>query len=600
MREGSLASNEKAASAGLPGLALRPLLALSRNPWDVVLLPLAIAAMFLFVWGTGRMAAPYAPGAALAVSLDPALLPYYALRTSLRMGIALAVSLVFTFAYASWAAKSERAGRILVPLLDIAQSVPILGFLSITLVGFIRLFPGSLLGPEAAAIFAIFTSQAWNMTFSFYASLRQIPAELYQVAAAFRLSAWQRFWRLELPFALPNLIWNAMMSVAGGWFFVVAAEAIQVEGYDIELPGVGSCIAAAIRERDLGAIGWALATMLAVILLADQLVFRPLVAWSERFRLESVAGAAPPRSWLLDALHRSRLAGLASRALAACWEVSLKLARRLPERRAPRRVRWQLWVRRREREAGRLLSRYGTVAAAVLAAAATVALMRFVRTEVGYAEIGEVFALGAATGLRVAVLTVAACLFWIPVGVWIGLRPRLAQRVQPVIVFFAAFPANLLFPFAVLLILRWRLEPEIWLSPLMILGTQWYILFNVIAGTMAIPGDLAEAARSLQLRGLRLWKRLWLPAVFPSCVTGALTAAGGAWNASVVAEVVSWGSTTITATGLGAYIAAQTAAGDHPRIVLGVSVMSLYVVVLNRALWERLYAVARRRFTLLS
>lgn len=584
----------------MPKPLLRPVLALSRNPWDVVLLPGAIGAMFLFAWGSAQMAGPYTPGAPLPpLSLDPGRLPYYALRTSLRMGLALAASLAFTFVYASWAAKSERAGKLLVPLLDVLQSVPILGFLSITIVGFIELFPGSLLGPEFAAVFAIFTSQAWNMTFSFYASLRQIPPELYQAASVFRLSAWQRFWRLEVPFAMPNLVWNAMMSVAGGWFFVVAAEAIQVEGYDIDLPGVGSYIALAIRNRDLGAIGWALAAMLGVIVLTDQLLFRPLVAWSERFKFESAGGVPAPRSWLLDALRRSRIGAALASGGRGLWEFSLAALRPLPARPALRRVRWELWLRRRERGLDRLAARHGTVALAVLAAASTVGLMRFVRTEVGFAEIGNVFLLGAATGLRVLVLTALASIVWVPAGVWIGRRPRLAQRLQPVIVFLAAFPANLLFPFAVVFILRWRLDPQIWLSPLMILGTQWYILFNVIAGARALPAELAEAARSLGLRGVPKWRRLWLPAVFPSYVTGALTASGGAWNASVVAEVASWGDTTLTATGIGAYIAAQTAAGDHPRIVLGVAVMSLYVVVLNRALWERLYVAARRRFVLL-
>ena len=545
--------------------------------------------LFLLAWGSSQMAVPFRPGQTLPLSLDPAVLPLYALRTTLRMAAAMLASIAFTFVYGSLAAKSERLGRILVPLLDILQSVPILGFLSITVVGFLRLFPGSLLGPEAAAIFAIFTSQAWNMAFSFYASLRMIPKELYQVSAVFQFSAWQRFWQLEVPFALPNLVWNAMMSVAGGWFFVVAAEAIQVEGYNILLPGVGSYISLAIQQRDLGAIGWAMLTMLAVIVATDQLVFRPLVAWAERFKFEFTEAQEAPRSWLLDLLRRGRLMPLAAAATARLWESTLARFPRLPAVPVPRPRRWM------RRSVG-LLDRYWGLLVVAAAAASVAALAHFVRAEVAWGEIGQVFLLGLATATRVALLTLLASLVWVPIGVWIGLNPKWSQRIQPLVVFLAAFPANLMFPVAVSGIIAWRLDPEIWLSPLMILGTQWYILFNVIGAAAALPGDLREAAASLGLRGWQRWRRLLLPAIFPAYVTGGLTASGGAWNASVVAEVVSWGNTTLTATGIGAYIAAQTAAGDHPRIALGVAVMSLFVVLLNRIVWERLYGFARQRF----
>lgn len=560
------------------------------NRWDIVLLPLVVGLLFLLAWGSGEMAQPFQPGEPMAISLDPANLPEYALRTTLRMAAAMLASLVFTFVYASLAARSERAGRILIPLLDVLQSVPILGFLSITVVGFIKLFPGSLLGPECAAIFAIFTSQAWNMAFTFYSSLRMIPKDLYQVAAAFRLSAWQRFWKLEVPYAVPGLVWNAMMSVAGGWFFVVAAEAISVEGFSIQLPGIGSYIALAIQQKDLGAIGWAIATMLIVILATDQLVFRPLTAWSERFKFEFAEAQDAPRSWLLDVLRRAQLAALLARLTAWWWEASSRLLRNLPAPQAIR-LRWRL-----ARRGVRFIDRYWNLLLAIAAAASIVVLVRFVHSEVGYGEIGQVFLLGLWTALRVAVLIALASLFWVPIGIWIGLHPRLAARAQPAVIFLAAFPANLLFPLAVTAIIQYQLNPEIWLSPLMILGTQWYILFNVIGGAAALPSDLREVAANLGLSRWLLWRRLLLPAVFPAYVTGGLTASGGAWNASVVAEVVSWGTTTLTATGIGAYIAAQTTAGDHPRIALGVAVMSLYVVVLNRSVWERLYLFARQRF----
>lgn len=583
-------------SASGPLRAFGVLHAALPNRWDVVLLPLVLGTIILVAWGGKQMAVPYAPGETLPLTLDPAHLPGYALRTTLRMALAMVASLLFTFTYGGLAAKSARAERVLIPLLDILQSVPILGFLSITVVGFLKLFPGSLLGPEFAAVFAIFTSQAWNMAFSFYASLRMIPKDLYQVASLYRLSAWQRFWRLEAPYAVPNLVWNAMMSVAGGWFFVVAAEAISVEGYDIDLPGIGSYIALAIKHKDWAAIGYAIVTMLVVIMASDQLVFRPLVAWSERFRFEFAAAQEPPRSWLLAVLRRARLAKLLLRIGERLWDATARAPRRLPKlplrplstfrRRAGR------LIRRNER----LLDRYWAGILIAVAVASTVGLARFVNSEVSLAEIAHVFLLGLVTASRVTVLIILASLLWVPIGVWIGLHPQWNQRVRPIVIFLAAFPANLVFPLAVSGILVWHLDPEIWLSPLMILGTQWYILFNVIAGAAALPGDLKEVAANMGLRRAQLWRRVLLPTIFPSYVTGGLTASGGAWNASVVSEVVTWGATTLSATGIGAYIAAQTTAGDHPRIALGVAVMSLYVVLINRILWKQLYLIAQRRF----
>lgn len=573
-----------------PSSLIRLSAALAPNRWDILLLPLVLALFMLFAWGVKQMGAPYTPGAPSAITLDPALLPIYALRTLLRMALAMAASLAFTLVYGTIAAKSERAGRIMIPLLDILQSVPILGFMSLTLVGFLKLFPNVFLGPELAAVFALFTSQAWNMAFSFYASLRAIPQELYQVAALFRLTAWQRLWKLEVPFALPSLIWNAMMSVAGGWFFIVAAEAIQVEGYDIALPGVGSYIALAIRERNLAAIGYAIGAMMAVIVLTDQLVFRPLLAWGERFKSELTAAQERPRSWVLEVLRRARLTALMRRASASLWEASLRMFRRMPQRHVRHRL------RRPDRAARLWLARTGNLLLIVVAAASTIALVRFIHSEVSTGEVARVFLYGAITALRVALMIALATLLWVPIGVWIGLRPRLASRAQPLVVFLAAFPANLVFPIVVSAVVARHLDPEIWLSPLMVLGTQWYILFNVIAGAAALPADLREAADNLGLHGWAKWRRVLLPAVFPTYVTGGLTASGGAWNASVVAEVVSWGNTTLQATGLGGYIAMQTVAGDHPRIALGVAVMSLYVIMLNRTVWERLYRLARSRY----
>ena len=572
---------------GLPLIAwpsrLRP------NAWDLIALPLVLGVVGLVAWGGMAMGAHYQVGEALPLSLDPWHLPQYALRTVLRMAAALLASLAFSLSYAALAAKSRQAEKILIPILDILQSVPILGFLSITVTGFIWLFPGRLLGVECAAIFAIFTSQAWNMTFSLYQSLRTVPVELIEAARMYHLSAWQRFWRLEVPHAVPSLVWNMMMSVSGGWFFVVAAEAITVSGQTILLPGIGSYIAIAIQHRDLGAIGWAVLVMLVVILLYDQLLFRPLLAWSRKFAGDSRADEDNVRPWFLIVLQRARLFDLVQSGVLAinrAVDGALgALLRTMPARPATRR-------------ASPLFERLFDLGLLLLAAIALLWIVLFIRGRVALAEIGWVFVLGGITALRVMVLIALASLIWVPVGVWIGLRPRMADRAQPIVQFLAAFPANLFFPAAVVLILHFRLNVEIWLSPLMILGTQWYILFNVIAGTTGLPQELHFAASNFGVRRLLWWRRVVLPAIFPAYITGAVTAAGGAWNASIVAEVVQWGDTTLRATGIGAYISRYTAAGDAARIALGIAVLCLYVLALNRLVWRRLYDLAAERLRL--
>jgi NitT/TauT family transport system permease protein len=573
---------------GLPLVAwparLRP------NLWDVMALPLVLGLVALVAWGSLAMSVRYQVGQPLTISLDPWMLPQYALRTVLRMAWALLASLVFSLAYAALAAKSRHAEKILIPLLDVLQSVPILGFLSITVTGFIALFPGRLLGVECAAIFAIFTSQAWNMTFSVYQSLRTVPAELIEAARMYHLSPWRRFWRLEVPHAIPSLVWNMMMSVSGGWFFVVASEAITVAGHTILLPGIGSYIATAIARQSLAAIGWAVLVMFVVILLYDQLLFRPLLAWSRKFQPETAPDEENVRPWLLLMLERARLFDLVQssllRANRGLDSAIAGLARRRP-RTAPS-----------ERRPRPRLERLFDLAVAVLAIAAVAWIVVFIHARVPIAEIGHVFVLGLITAVRVLVLIVLASVIWVPIGVAIGLRPRLADKVQPIVQFLAAFPANLFFPVAVVLILRFDLDPQIWLSPLMILGTQWYILFNVIGGTTALPAELRRAAQNLGVKRLLWWRRVMLPAIFPAYVTGAVTAAGGSWNASIVAEIVQWGKTTLTATGIGAYIAQTTASGDSARIALGIGVLCIYVLAFNRLLWRRLYDIAAERLRL--
>ncbi len=558
------------------------------NLWD--------AAAILCVFGTligvaqvarGTFAPITAPGA-IAVSLDPANLPDYAVRTTLRMFAALIASLVFTFTYGTAAAKSRRASLVLIPILDILQSVPILGFLTFTVVFFMSLVPGNVLGLELAAIFAIFTSQAWNMAFSMYQSLKTVPADLKEAADSFHLTAWQRYWRLEVPFAVPGLVWNTMMSMSGGWFFVVASEAVSVGDNTWKLPGIGSYVALALEQRDIFAVLYAIVTMLLVILAYDQLLFRPLVAWSQKFRFETTAGATATDPWLLRLMRRTRLLSRFADAVgdAAMTFGGLPL-RILPRQRAiaaerPSRLIDVIWL---------------LLLAAVLVWAVT-KIANFVSGQLDWSDLRQTLVLGMFTLLRVLILIALATLVWVPVGVWLGLRPVWARRAQPVAQFLAAFPANLLFPPFVLFIVYFRLSADIWLTPLMILGTQWYILFNVVAGAAAFPGDLREAANNFRIGGLLWWRKVMIPGIFPYYVTGAITASGGSWNAAIVAEVASWGDTKLTAHGLGAYIASATDKGDMARVVLGVAVMSCFVLLFNRLLWRPLYAYSERHLKL--
>jgi NitT/TauT family transport system permease protein len=555
--------------------------------WDVLAF-IVVIGLIAFLGETSRgLFVPLSQLEVAPLSLNPSHLPEYAARTTFRMLAGLGLSLVFTLTYATWAAKSERAGKLLVPILDILQSVPILGFISVTVVFFMSLAPGRVLGAEFVAIFAIFTSQAWNMAFSFYQSLRTIPVELTEAAESFRLSPWMRFWQLEVPFAMPALIWNMMMSMSGGWFFVVASESISVGHTAVALPGIGSYIALAIEQKNLHAIGWAIATMLVVILLYDQLLFRPLVAWVDRFRVEQEPGVRVPQSWALTMMRRSRLVQAASLAFHATVLWTSRAVKRTdkPVAEAPiatRRSLDLLWV-------------------SLLVAAVVLGLWHLVWGLIKDTPLHEalgVCGLALLTMARVFVLIALASLVWVPIGVWVGMRPRVTQFVQPIAQFMAAFPANLLFPIAVYGIVTWRLNPDIYLSPLMILGTQWYILFNVIAGASAIPAEMRYVAANFRVSGWLWWRKVALPAVLPFYVTGAITASGGSWNAAIVAELASWGDTQVRARGLGSYIAEATAAGDFHRIVLGIGTMSLFVVIINRLFWRPLYYYAERKYRL--
>ena len=538
--------------------------------------------------GSEAMVSFVPPNDSPRISLDPHNLPEYALRSTTRMFIALGASMVFTLVYGSIAAHNKRAERVLVPLLDILQSVPVLGFLSITVTGFIALFPGSLLGLEAASIFAIFTSQVWNMTFSFYQSLRTVPKELLEAASLYRLSRWQRFTKIEAPTAAIPLLWNAMMSFGGGWFFVAASEAISVLNQDYTLPGIGSYVAAAVAAQDLWALGWAIIAMTAIIVLVDQLFWRPLVAWSDKFRMEQSSAGDIPQSWLFDLLKTSRLSKLLAPITTPAIDTFDRLMSSLlgPVGHGPT-------ARQSERP-----DRYFNLGLLVIVGSLLAWLVHFVVNTVGLAEVVLAFRLGLYTLFRVTILLIVATVIWTPIGVAIGFNPKLARLLQPFVQFMASFPANFIFPLATLFFVYSHININWGSILLMALGSQWYILFNSIAGAQTIPSDLREMADDIGLKGIQRWKKLIIPGIFSAWVTGGVTASGGAWNASIVSEVVSWGATTLTAAGLGAYIAEATSHGDWPRIALGIGMMSLFVVGINRVLWRRLYSLAERQYQL--
>jgi NitT/TauT family transport system permease protein len=553
----------------------------------VILGVLALLAVIAHV-GSEAMVSFAPPNDSPRISLDPHNLPDYALRSTTRMFIALAASMVFTLVYGSIAAHNKRAERVLVPLLDILQSVPVLGFLSITVTGFIALFPGSLLGLEAASIFAIFTSQVWNMTFSFYQSLRTVPKELLEAASLYRLSRWQRFTRIEAPSAAIPLLWNAMMSFGGGWFFVAASEAISVLNQDYTLPGIGSYVAAAVAAQDLSALGWAIVAMTAIIVLVDQFFWRPLIAWSDKFRMEQSSTGDVPQSWLYELLKLTRFAKLLEPITTPVIDAFDRLMSSLlgPVSQGPT-----------ARQTGRP-DRMFNLALLVIVGSLLAWLVHFVLNTVGLAEVVTAFRLGLYTLFRVTILLIVATVIWTPIGVAIGFNPKLARLLQPFVQFMASFPANFIFPFATLFFVYSHININWGSILLMALGSQWYILFNSIAGAQTIPSDLREMADDIGLKGIQRWKKLIIPGIFSAWVTGGVTASGGAWNASIVSEVVSWGSTTLTAAGLGAYIAEATSHGDWPRIALGIGMMSLFVVGINRVLWRRLYSLAERQYQL--
>lgn len=554
---------------------------------------LILAASLIFVaWGAKQITAPIEILEQRPVSLEYSNLISYSFRTLLRMLIAVIASLIFTFFYATIAAKNKKCEQILIPLLDILQSLPILGYISFTVTGFLALFPGSVMGAECAAIFAIFTSQVWNMTFSFYSSLKNVPQELHDAAYIFKMSKWRQFWQISVPYAIPGLVWNIVVSISSGWFFVVASEVITVGNSNITLPGIGSYIALAIQQKNLIAIIYAIIAMSLVIILYDQLLLRPLIAWSERFRYELNAGGNPPHSWALALFQKSiiirKLLWLIS--YAARYMLYLPIFNRANQINSVATApvsKNSLWID---------YLWYAIIF--FITCSLGYYICNFLYHNIGWSEIGKVFILAVITLARVITLIIIASIIWVPIGIYIGLRPRLTAFVQPLAQFLAAFPANLLFPITFIIITRYDLNPNIWLSPLMIMGSQWYILFNVIIGAASLPNDLKDATKIFRVAGWDWWYKIMLPAITPYFLTGIITASGGAWNASIVAEIINFGNQKLVAIGIGSYIAEMTVKADFDKIALGMGIMAIFVVLFNRLFWRPLSDYAVKRFQL--
>jgi NitT/TauT family transport system permease protein len=572
----------------MPG---RPSLRRPISLLDAFVLVAVLVLLYVVLRVGSSTTASFNPQRLKHVSTAPGQLPYDAARSLLRMFIALFFSMVFTITYGYAAAYSRRAEKILVPILDILQSVPVLGFLTITVTLFIGLFPGSELGLECASIFAIFTSQAWNLTFSFYASMKSIPRELDELSHSLKLSRWQRFWRIEWPSAAIGLVWNGMMSFGGSWFFLVASETITVKNHNYSLPGIGSYAYAAINNGQIGRVGLAIGAMIVMIIGVNVLFWRPLVAWCERYRFETTEAAETQRSFTLNLLMRSSWPRTIGR---------LRLRVAEPLGRAMRVFGYD------EAPAPASLSRQRTGDILFYCVVGTVILfgayegLHYVATspDAGIGQIPKCALLGLATFGRVVVLLIFSTVIWVPIGVWIGMSPKVSRLAQPIVQILASFPANFIFPFAVLLFIKFGISLNIGGILLMALGAQWYILFNVIAGASAIPTDMREAMNVFHVRGWQRWRQLIIPGIMTSYVTGGITAAGGAWNASIVAEVVYYHHHTLTAYGLGAYIVQASEHDNKARLICGVVVMSMYVVGANRLFWRRLYHLAESRYSL--
>jgi NitT/TauT family transport system permease protein len=555
-------------------------------------LPIFLAAFSVFYAFLAVARYWFTPVTAQAeIDLRPSALPAYAMFSVMRIAISYLISLIFSVSYGYIAAYNRKAERVMIPLLDTLQSIPVLSFLPGVMLAMVALFPRRQLGIELGSILLIFTGQAWNMAFSFYSSLKSIPLEMHEVAEVYRWSPWQKLMQMELPFSAIGLVWNSMVSVATAWFYLIACEMFVLRSRDFRIPGLGSYLQTAANAADTRAILWGLGVMIGVIVAMDQLIWRPVIAWAEKFKFEQVGGAQPPRSAVLNLLRGSRVLPLVTQAFVgpAREYLNLRLARN--------------WARHRDarptRGARRWLS-YAIAAAAGLGVAYAVVKMSGLAASVTRSELRGIFVGGGATFLRVELTLLLAALWTIPAGVMIGLNARLSATLQPIVQVVASVPATALFPIIVLLLTRVGGGLAIGSIVLMLLGTQWYILFNVIAGAIALPTDLKEVCGVFRFGRWERWRELILPGIFPYLITGFVTASGGAWNASILAEYFHLNGHTYSTTGLGAVVSDAADKGNYPVLLVATMLMAVIVLAINRLVWRRLYTLASTRFKLES
>ena len=557
---------------------------------DIAVFLFVFAAIF-GIYAIGRSwLGPVGPRA--EISQDPRVLPLYALYSLVRISVAYALSLVFALAYGYVAASSRHAEIVMVPLLDILQAIPVLSFLPGVMLAMVAIFPHRQLGVELGSILLIFTGQVWNIAFSFYSSLKTIPRELNEAAIIYRFGRWQRFAELDLPFSTIGLVWNSMMSVAGGWFFLMACEMFVLGNRDFRLPGLGSFLQTAASHGDTRAILWGVTAMIAVIVFLDQLVWRPIIVWADRFKFEQVESSSAAQTTLLTLIGRASIVIRLYRLLIQPVFNWLTLTFTLGARRAaetfsaPKQNRLRRWI--------------GYLLAAAVLIGLGFAVFHAARelSDLHREDYRELLQSAALTFLRVNTALILGALWTVPAGVAIGSNPRLARIAQPLAQMAASIPASALFPIILLFLLRLRGGLEIAAMLLMLLGTQWYILFNVIAGAMAIPTDLKEAAKIFHFSSWDRWRHLILPGIFPYLVTGMVTASGAAWNASIVAEYFHFQGRIVSTAGLGSTISSASDAGRFDVLLASTLIMATVVVLINRLLWRRLYRLASSRFKL--
>ncbi len=559
------------------------------NLWDLFAISLIFWIFILVKNATEYMYAPVPLNLDQPLSLDPKHLPEYTLRTTIRLVFGIILSIIFSVIYALIAAKVERLRNLMISFLDIMQSIPILGYISFTIAGFISLFPGNILGFELAVIFAAFTCQVWNITYAIYQAIITVPANIQETQKVFQLNSIQRFLLVELPYAIPSLVWNVMISISNSWFFVVASEAIIEGNHSYYLPGIGSYIAAAIDSESIQSIVYAIVAMTIVIISYDQLIFRPLVEWSGKFKYEYYNPHYSP-SWSYKIFNKSWFVGFITTPFKTAYSYVLSFDTRKKTQDIP-----EMYKSVVEEESTLIRITKGIIWYSFIGFIALYAFYEIITSlykEISLAEIWQGLYLGLITAIRIIAVMIITIAIWLPISIYVGLRPSLVKLIQPLALIMASFPANLIFPLCIFFIQKYKLDPNIWLSGLLIISIQWYLIFNILAGISAIPEDLREVIRSFDIKGKQLFKKVLFPAIMPHFMIGAITAWGSAWNATIIVEFAEWGQTILEAKGIGAYITTASNSGDAARIILGILIMLVYIEFFNRIFWRPLFQYA--------